>query len=101
MERLEVDISLITITVVEKIQVVVNGILEFDYDHKKNWLQVLIPGANVLDKKLIFDAYEIQISNVEELQRYALDYWLNHQEKIQDELSQQQSKSRLEDIKKE
>lgn len=99
MERIEVDISLITITVVEKIQVIVNGILEFDYDHKKNWLQVLIPGANDLDKKLIFDAYQIKISNSEDLQRYALDYWLNHQEKIQEELEHQ--KLRLKGIKKE
>ncbi len=81
------DVMFIGMVAQEKMEVIINDRVIFDYNRTKHQLKIWISSKLRPYKKLLFDEYEINIYNMEYLKQYAAQYFLEYQSEITKELN--------------
>ena len=90
MNQAQADVTFIGMVAQEKMEVIINDKVTFDYNRSKHQLNIWIPSRVCPRQKALFDPYEINIYNMQHLKQYAAQYFLEHQEKIEEELNKNQ-----------
>lgn len=95
MNQQNIDETIIRMVSHEKIKVIINDKVTFDYNQTNHRLNIWIPSSGCPKQKDLFDQYEIIIYGIQHLKQYAAQYYLEHQEKIEAELKVNTSELKL------
>ena len=90
MNQSQTEVTFIGMVAQEKMEVIINDKVTFDYNRSKHQLKIWIPSRVCPQQKVLFDQYEINIYNMQHLKQYAVQYFLEHQEQIEEELNKDQ-----------
>lgn len=71
----------------ETMEVVINRKIEFVYSKQTKWVKVLIPSLfSKFDGKCLFDEFQCEIESLPELERLAVNYYLDRVDEFKEEM---------------
>lgn len=71
----------------ETLEVVINRNIEFVYSKQTKWVKVLIPSLiSKFDGKCLFDEFQCEIESLPELERLAVNYYLDRVDEFKEEM---------------
>lgn len=77
----------ITLHAQETMEVVINRNIEFVYSKQTKWVKVLIPSLiSKFDGKCLFDEFQCEIGSLPELERLAVNYYLDRVDEFKEEM---------------
>ncbi len=71
----------------ETMEVVINRKIKFVYSKQTKWVKVLIPSLfSKFDGKCLFDEFQCEIESLPELERLAVNYYLDRVDEFKEEM---------------